>query len=238
MSGELIAGAPCEARPGYDSERLFRLPLYGTTVPYVKGVFDVTSATTAPGGLSAQRPQRADARRNVERVLRAAEEVFATEGLAVPIDEIASRAGVGVGTVYRHFPTKQALFQAVVMVRLEALVERAKELSEAPDPGEAMFTFVADLVELAVQKRDLTDDLAQDGFDDEVHAAIKGELQRAFDVLLQRAQRAGAVRDDVGSTDITALLMGTCLVADRHGGRQATARLVGVICDGLRAQPH
>ena len=112
MSGELIAGAPCEARPGYDSERLFRLPLYGTTVPYVKGVFDVTSATTAPGGLSAQRPQRADARRNVERVLRAAEEVFATEGLAVPIDEIASRAGVGVGTVYRHFPTKQALFRS------------------------------------------------------------------------------------------------------------------------------
>jgi AcrR family transcriptional regulator len=200
--------------------------------------FDVISATTAPGGLSAQRPQRADARRNVERVLRAAEEAFATEGLAVPIDEIARRAGVGVGTVYRHFPTKQALFQAVVMVRLEALVERAKELSEAPDPGEAMFTFVADLVELAVQKRDLTDDLAQDGFDDEVHAAIKGELQRAFDVLLQRAQRAGAVRDDVGSTDITALLMGTCLVADRHGGRQATTRLVGVICDGLRAQPH
>jgi AcrR family transcriptional regulator len=185
-----------------------------------------------------QRPMRADARRNVERVLQAAEEAFATEGLAVPIDEIAGRAGVGVGTVYRHFPTKQALFNAVVMVRLRALVERAEQLSEAPDPGEAMFTFVGELVDLAVKKRDLTDDLAQDGLDDEIHAAIKSELQRAFDILLQRAQQAGAVRSDVESTDITALLMGTCLFAERHGGRPATDRLVGVICDGLRAQPH
>jgi AcrR family transcriptional regulator len=171
-------------------------------------------------------------------VLRAAEEVFATEGLAVPIDEVARRAGVGVGTVYRHFPTKQALFEAVVMARLDALVERAKQLSGAADAGAALFTFVSELVDLAVKKRDLTDDLAQEGLDDEVHASIKAELQAAFDVLLHRAQRTGAVRDDIGSADVTALLMGTCLVADRHGGLEATSRLVGVICDGLRAQPH
>jgi AcrR family transcriptional regulator len=198
----------------------------------------VTSVTTPSGGPRAHRPLRADARRNVERVLQAAEEVFATEGLAVPIDEIARRAGVGVGTVYRHFPTKQALFQAVVMVRLEALLERARELGEAPDAGAALFRFVSDLVELALQKRDLTDELAQEGLDHEVHAAVKDELQRAFDVLLQRAQEAGAVREDIGSADVTALVMGTCLVADRHGGHEATSRLVGVICDGLRAQPH
>ena len=198
----------------------------------------MTSATTGPGGPRAHHTQRADARRNIERVLRAAEEAFATEGLAVPIDEIATRAGVGVGTVYRHFPTKEALFHAVVMVRLEELVERARQLSEAADAGAALFTFVAELVDLAVQKRDLIDELAQEGLDDEAHAAIKAELQQAFDVLLRRAQAAGAVRCDIGSADITALLMGTCMVADRRGGREATSRLVGVICDGLRALPH
>ncbi len=198
----------------------------------------MTSVTTPPGGMGAHRPLRADARRNIDRVLRAAEEVFATEGLAVPIDEIARRAGVGVGTVYRHFPTKQALFHAVVMVRLEALVRRAKELGRAADPGPALFTFVSELVDLAVQKRDLADDMAQEGFEDEVHAAVKGELERAFDVLLHRAQKAGEVRDDICSADVTALLMGTCMVADRHAGREATARLVGVICDGMRVQPQ
>jgi AcrR family transcriptional regulator len=200
---------------------------------------DVTSVTTSTNGpREAHRPLRADARRNVDKVLRAAEEVFATEGLAVPIDEIARRAGVGVGTVYRHFPTKQALFQAVVMVRLKALVERAKVLSGAEDAGAALFAFVSELVEVAVEKRDLTDELVQEGLDDEVHAVVKGELQGAFDVLLQRAQEGGGVRDDICSADVTALVMGTCMVADRHAGHEATSRLIGVICDGLRAQPH
>ena len=87
-----------------------------------------------------------------------------------------------------------------------------RELGEAPDAGAALFRFVSDLVELALQKRDLTDELAQEGLDHEVHAAVKEELQRAFDVLLRRAQEAGAVREDIGSADVTALVMGTCLV--------------------------
>jgi AcrR family transcriptional regulator len=74
------------------------------------------------------RPLRADARRNRAKVLSAAEEVFASEGPAVPIDEVARRAGVGVGTVYRHLPTKQALFEAIVVARIEALIERGEEL--------------------------------------------------------------------------------------------------------------
>ena len=86
-------------------------------------------------------------------MLEAAEEVFASEGLAVPIDEVARRAGVGVGTVYRHFPTKEALFEAIVVARLEALVERAEELCTSDDPGAAMFTFISELVDLAVKKR-------------------------------------------------------------------------------------
>jgi AcrR family transcriptional regulator len=179
--------------------------------------------------------RRADARRNIEKVLRAADEVFAVEGLAVPIDVVAARAGVGIGTVYRHFPTKEALFHAVVVARLEKLVERARQLSTAPDAGEALFTFMAELAEVAVHKKDLTDELGRAGIGKEkIHCAVKDQLVQAFDVLLCRAQAAGDVREDVTSAEVTALLMGTCLAAGRDASTEPAKRLVGVICDGLR----
>ncbi len=182
------------------------------------------------------RPLRADARRNRAKVLEAAEEVFASEGLAVPIDEVARRAGVGVGTVYRHFPTKQALFEAIVVARLEALVERGEELFTAEDPGTALFTFISELVDLAVKKKDLSDELARAGVQSEqLVAGVKERLERCFEVLLQRAQASGVVRDDINRTDVTALIMGTCMAANQHGCSESTQRLVGVLCDGFRA---
>jgi AcrR family transcriptional regulator len=202
----------------------------------------VTSATADHQGQADRqdqplRPLRADARRNVQRVLEAAEEIFATQGLAVPIDAIAARAGVGIGTVYRHFPTKEALFKAVVLAHMKALVERATQLGTAPDPGDALFTFVAELTELAVRKRDLIDELAQAGIDTEqVSSTLKGELNEALDVLLHRAQAAGAVREDISSADVTALLMGTCMACGRTGNGDSTSRLVAIICDGLRTK--
>jgi AcrR family transcriptional regulator len=197
----------------------------------------VTLSTQQPDGPVASRALRADARRNVERILQAAEEVFATQGLAVPIDVVAARAGVGIGTVYRHFPTKEALFEAIVVARLEGLVQRAQQLSTAGDPGDAVFTFVAEIAELATSKKDLSDELARAGIDsDHVHSTIKDELESAFTVLLQRAQAVGAVRQDVTTADVTALLMGTCMAADNRGDRASTCRLVAILCDGLRAQ--
>ncbi|HXW79562.1 MAG TPA: TetR/AcrR family transcriptional regulator [Acidimicrobiales bacterium] len=182
------------------------------------------------------RPLRADARRNRAKVLEAAAEVFATEGLAVPIDEVARRAGVGVGTVYRHFPTKEALIEAIVLDRVEALVERAEELSRSDDPGEAMFTFISELVQLAVSKKDMTDELARTGVESEqLVASVKERLERAFDVLLQRAQDAGVVRHDINRTDATALVMGCCMAASQQGCRDAAPRLIAVLCDGFRA---
>lgn len=198
----------------------------------------VTSGTEARTIQDAVKPLRADARRNVQRVLEAAEAVFATEGLAVPIDVVAERAGVGIGTVYRHFPTKDALFKAVVMARMEGLVRRAEQLSTQLGAADAMFRFVAEMAKLAYEKRDLTDELCRAGMDGaEVHSTIKDELTRAFDVLLQRAQATGAVRSDVSAADVTALLMGTCVAADRRAGPEVTRRLVSVVCDGLRAKP-
>lgn len=184
------------------------------------------------------RPLRADARRNRAKVLVAAEEVFASEGLSVPIDEVARRAGVGVGTVYRHFPTKEALFEAIVIARLEALVERAEELCAADDPGTALFTFISELVDLAVKKKDLTDELARAGVNSEdLIAGVKERLEHGFDVLLERAQAVGSVRGDINRTDMTALVMGTCMAANQHGCAESTQRLVGVLCDGFRAHP-
>src|SRR6266700_6667819 len=99
------------------------------------------------------RPLRADAARNREKVLRAAREAFAESGYGVPLDEIAARAGVGPGTVYRHFPTKEALFQAVVAARVEDLVADARRRSRAAAPGEAFFGFLARIGDEARVKR-------------------------------------------------------------------------------------
>ena len=185
------------------------------------------------------RVPRADAVRNLAKILRAAEEVFAAEGLAVPIDEVARRAGVGIGTVYRHFPTKEALFEAIVVARLEGLIERAQGLCTAVDAGEALFAFVSDLITLAVEKRDIIDELARAGLHSaELDAPIKEKLNAQVEVLLHRAQAAGAVRQDVNIVDLTTLLMGTCMAAGQQGHPECTGRLVAVICDGLRAVPR
>jgi AcrR family transcriptional regulator len=183
------------------------------------------------------RPLRADARRNRAKVLEAAKEVFASEGLAVPIDQIARRAGVGVGTVYRHFPTKQALFEAIVLAHIEALVERGEELCTAEDAGVALFTFISELVDLAVKKKDLSDELARAGVQSEqLLSGVKERLERCFELLLERAQDSGEVRHDINRTDLTALVMGTCMAASQPGCSESTQRMVGVLCDGFRAR--
>lgn len=195
-----------------------------------------TTGSEASAG-NASRARRADARRNQERVLAAAEEAFATYGMSVPVDEIARRAGLGVGTVYRHFPTKAALLEAVVRAHLTKFVERAKQLCQRPDATEALFTLVAELVQLAVDKKDLVEEMAQAGVAKEaIHATAKEELDGVISELWRRAQQEGSVRADLEPDDLGALISATCMAAD-HRGRAATVRLVGVMCDGLRAGP-
>jgi AcrR family transcriptional regulator len=184
------------------------------------------------------RPLRADAERNRQRVLQVAQEVFATEGLAVPIDEIARRAGLGVGTLYRHFPTKEALFEAIVVGRMEQLVDEALAAAKARDRGAAFFGFLTRMVEEGAAKKDFLNALAGTGVDLHRVAAIKQRMRRALAVLLERAQAAGAVRDDVGAADVLTLVMGTMGAADRHGAAPPERnRLLAVILDGLRPRP-
>ena len=179
---------------------------------------------------------RADAKANRNRLIEVAREGFGQRGLALSIHEIARNAGVGVGTVYRHFPTKDSLFEAIILGRVERLVDLARSLAGNAGPGEAFFQFLRAWVAEGVAKRDLVDAITAEGFD--VRRATSGaaqELRGAIGNLLTHAQEAGAVRADIDFGDLMALLAGTSLALRQAGDAKLAARLLAVVSDGLRA---
>lgn len=179
---------------------------------------------------------RADAERNRRRVLEVAQEVFATEGLSVPIDDIAKRAGLGVGTLYRHFPTKEALFAAIVVTRMDDVSAEARAHLATEAPGEVFFAFLVRMVDGWRQKKDFIDALMSAGADLEELARAKHDLHRDLGELLERAQKGGEVRKDVSIQEIMALIAGTVGSLDRHGiSAKGRERMLSVIFDGLRA---
>ena len=194
-----------------------------------------TQPQTAAGTDRARQP-RSDSVRNRARILEAAEQVFGSEGLAVPIDEIAERAGVGVGTIYRHFPTKETLFEAIVLSHFERLVHIAQCLVTADDAVGALFSFLSQLVNEGADKRDLADALAGAGIDVKAAAGtLKHDLEEAVGQLLTRAQAGGSIRSDISIADLMGLVAGTCMTAERFGGDEGSAsRMLAVVCDGLR----
>ncbi len=182
---------------------------------------------------------RADAVRNRAKLLAVAEELFTTKGVDVEMDEIAAAAGVGVGTIYRHFATKDALVEAIVVTPIEALIDEARALAAAPDPGEAFYALFEKLVELASDKHHLIAAFARAG-----HAAPVGtpdqlasrheRFRDAFGKLLARAQRAGAVRPDVRVPELVAIVNGAFPYLERDGaGRAAHRRLLALVEDAL-----
>jgi AcrR family transcriptional regulator len=184
----------------------------------------------------AKRPQRADALRNRERILAAAEEVFAARGTSVPTEEVARAAGVGNGTLFRHFPTKADLLEAVFVGRLRRLAGEAEQLSRADDPGAALFAFFTRIVEQSRTKNAFADALVEVGVDVGTATADVGrELRGAFDLLLRRAQQAGAVRPDLGAQDLIGLVIGASRAVDHLAtDPQAQRHVITVILDGLR----
>ncbi|MCX5067172.1 TetR/AcrR family transcriptional regulator [Micromonospora lupini] len=182
------------------------------------------------------RAPRADARRNRALVLRAAADAFATEGLSVPVHEIARRAGVGTGTVSRHFPTKESLFAAVLLDRMAVLTARADALAATEEPGTAFFTFFAELIHEGTDHRGLAESLAGAGFDIESAAVEAGsDVSGRLHALLKAAQQAGAVRDEITFADVKALMSG-CLAREADPtDTGARDRVIAVVCDGLRA---
>jgi len=174
--------------------------------------------------------------------MEAAESAFAAAGAGVQVDEIARRAGVGVGTLYRHFPTKEALFEAIVLDRLAQLVDAARALAPSADPAGALFGFLDRLVHQGIAKRDLADALAGSGFEERIATSgLVQELEQSIGTLLARAQATGTVREDVTVADLVGLVSGTCMAAERPGAAACSpARMLAIVCDGLRvpAEEH
>ncbi|MGC2168840.1 MAG: TetR/AcrR family transcriptional regulator [Acidimicrobiales bacterium] len=199
-------------------------------------VTEVSPDTATPDG---PRKMRADAQRNHDKILEAAEEVFARDGVAVPIDLVAERAGVGIGTLYRHFPTKEALFEAIVAARLAELIETADVyIGDADtDPKGAFNSFLQEFARQATAKQHLFDALDQSGLDFKVTFADGVDaLHDRFEELRRRAAEAGAIRADIQVEDIMTLVMGSCKFADHSGSDdQSLDRCLGIVIAGLQA---
>ncbi|MGH9016454.1 MAG: TetR/AcrR family transcriptional regulator [Acidimicrobiales bacterium] len=210
----------------------------GKTATELNGADAVTGASvvTGPEGPATSRPMRADAVKNRARILEAAEEIFATQGVSVPIDTVAERAGLGVGTLYRHFPTKEALFEAIVVARLEQLVDLVRTECASDDPGQALFSFLRQFAAQAAAKKDLFEALSSAGIDIKSRCSeMVDEMKRTIDLLRERAVEAGALRADVSTDEMVGLVMGACQ-AGEHAGTDDVGcqRMVAIVCDGLR----
>ncbi|NUO60480.1 MAG: TetR/AcrR family transcriptional regulator [Hamadaea sp.] len=179
-------------------------------------------------------PLRADARRNREKLLVAAEQVFAEQGVTASTEDVARAAGVGVGTVFRHFPTKEQLIEAVYHARLARLADLADQLAASADPGAAFAEFFTTTVEGAATKNALVDALARAGVTTD-SPEVGQWVRRALGVLLTRAQEADAVRPDVTLPDLLGLLVGTSRAVEHLSDDPAArVRVVRVVLDGLR----
>ncbi|WP_242910001.1 TetR/AcrR family transcriptional regulator [Actinomadura terrae] len=189
------------------------------------GAVPGATSSAAPG-----RPLRADALRNRAKVLAAAESVFAARGTSASTEEVAREAGVGIGTVFRHFPTKESLLEAVLASLLERLADDARGLLAAEDPGAAFFGFFARVVGQAGAKHALSEALAEAGAEN-TGGKARPALRSAVAALLARAQEAGAVRADVGPAQVMALLAGLSHAAAHAGAGEDVLRIA---FDGLR----
>jgi len=182
----------------------------------------------------------ADRRDNRSRILDAADHVFGAAGAAGSTEDVAALAGVGIATVFRHFPTKQDLLRTVLVDRLEGLRDRGRELAASADPGAAFFDFFTEVVDGATTKLTIADALRAQGPEepgDELRAAGQS-LQQAFAELVDRAQAAGAVRTDAAAPELFALMIGASrTVAYAHLPKPLEDRLLTLLFDAMRARP-
>jgi AcrR family transcriptional regulator len=192
----------------------------------------MTDTTTTQATGLAQRPKRADARRNYEKLLTAAGEAFAENGTAASLEDIARRADVGIGTLYRHFPTRQDLLEAVYIGEVEEMSRAAADLTDL-EPWDALVTWLHQFVRYAATKRALADEMmATIDQDAEVFVACRTAITAAGDLLLRRAQEAGVVRPDTNFTDVGRMVGGIAAIRTADPGQ--IERILDVALDGLR----
>jgi AcrR family transcriptional regulator len=190
------------------------------------------SATDTPTDILVTRPKRADARRNYEKLLTAAADAFAEHGTATSLEDIARRADVGIGTLYRHFPTRQALLEAVYIDEVEEISRKANDLVDL-EPWDALATWLRQFVRYAATKRALADEM-MNTIDAEapVFVSCRTAITAAGDMLLQRAQQAGVVRPDTNFTDVGRMVAGIASIRTADPGQ--IDRILEMALDGLR----
>jgi AcrR family transcriptional regulator len=181
------------------------------------------------------RKPRADALRNRERVLEAAKAVFSAGGADASLEAVAREAGVGIGTLYRHFPTREALYEAVYRREVEQLGDLAEDLKSAASPVEALRRWLRANVEFVATKKGMAAALAlAAGPPSELTAFSYERLTRAVGTLLDRAVASGELRPDISAEDLLRALVGMCLLHDQPGWQASVVRMLDVLVDGLR----
>jgi AcrR family transcriptional regulator len=179
-----------------------------------------------------RRPKRADALRNYEKLIAAARDAFARDGSAASLEDIARRAGVGIGTLYRHFPTRQDLLEAVYVDEVEAICRSADDLADLP-PWDALAAWLHRFVGFAATKRALSEELvAYIDQDAEVFRSTGASIYAAGQALLERAQQAGVVRADTDFVDVGKLVGGIAVI--RGADSEQIERILDMALDGLR----
>jgi AcrR family transcriptional regulator len=179
---------------------------------------------------------RADARRNYETLLTAANAAFEEHGAEASLDDIARRAGVGIGTLYRHFPSRQSLLEHVVRDRLDALRAQAEDLLRLPSPSAALAAWLRTLAAQATTFRGLAASVMITMLDERTDLFASCQAMRAAGLaLLTRAQDAGEVRPDVSSSELLLLVYGVAWATEQvPRGAEQTDRLLSLLMDGLR----
>jgi AcrR family transcriptional regulator len=184
------------------------------------------------------RKPRVDAARNRERVLEAAKAVFSAGGAQASLEAVARAAGVGIGTLYRHFPTREALFEAVYRREVQQLADLAEELKQEAQPVDALRDWMRSNVQFVATKKGMLAALALAAYkNSELFSYSFDQLTRAVGGLLDRAIAAGEIRDDISPEDLLRALVGICYLNDQPGWQTSVLRLLDVFIDGLRIRP-
>jgi AcrR family transcriptional regulator len=183
------------------------------------------------------RKPRADALRNRDRLLGAANTVFSVGGPEASLEAVARTAGVGIGTLYRHFPTREALFEAVYRREVQQLADLAERVKKKRRPFEALRQWLRSIVKFIATKRGMSEALTLAIAKDSDLVSYSSErLTRAIAVLLHQAVAAGEIRSDVSAEDLLRAIIGMCYTHDQPGWQKNVLRLVDIFVDGLRNQ--